>query len=355
MGDDVQDGSAGSVPGAAGNAPPRPPGLMDVARHAGVSHQTVSRVLNARPRVAPATRLRVQAAMDELGYRRNEAARTLVTRRSSTIGVIISGEAYSGPSGTLTAVERAARDAGYYVSVASLSSIQPTAVQDALGHFAGQGVGGIVVIAPEAASAHMTEPLAGTATPVVLVAAGAAPVPGVQIASVDQALGARLATRHLVSLGHRRIAHITGPPSWFDASERLGGWRAELRESGLRNGPTVVGDWSAESGAAAARKLMRGKLPTAVFVSNDLMALGAIRAFTDEGLSVPDDISVVGFDDIPGSAFFVPGLTTVRQELQVLGTRCVEMLLHTLAGKSSQWAPVVPELVVRESTGPVRA
>ena len=349
----MKDGSAGTVPDRGVDAPPRPPGLMDVARRAGVSHQTVSRVLNARPRVAPETRLRVQAAMDELGYRRNEAARTLATRRSSTIGVIISGEAYSGPSGILTAVERAARDAGYYVSVASLSSIQPTAVRDALGHFASQGVGGIVVIAPEAATAHMTEPFAGTSTPVVLVAAGAAPAPGVQIASVDQELGARLATRHLVSLGHRRIGHIAGPPSWFDAPERERGWRAELKESGLRSGPSASGDWSAESGAAAARRLMRGNLPTAVFVSNDLMALGAIRAFHDPGLSVPHDISVVGFDDIPGSAFFVPGLTTVRQELQVLGARCIEMLLHTLAGRSSEWEAVVPELVVRESTGPV--
>lgn len=326
---------------------------MDVAKRAGVSHQTVSRVLNRHARVAPATRLKVQAAIDELGYRRNEAARSLVTRRSSVIGVIISGDSYSGPRGILTAVERAARDAGYYVSVASLSSIQPGAVQEALGHFASQVVAGVIVIAAEAAMAHMTEPFANTTTPVVLVAAGAEPGPGVQIASVDQELGARLATRHLVSLGHHRIGHIAGPQPWFDATERMRGWRAELRESGLRDGPLANGDWSAESGAAAALTLMSGKLPTAVFVANDLMALGAIRALHDEGLSVPGDISVVGFDDLPGAAFFIPGLTTVRQELTVLGTRCIEMLLATLAGEMSQWAPVVPRLIVRESTRPV--
>jgi DNA-binding LacI/PurR family transcriptional regulator len=328
----------------------RPPSLMDVAKRAGVSHQTVSRVLNNHARVAASTRQRVQAAIDELGYRRNEAARALVTRRSSIIGVIISGEAYSGPSGILTAVERAGRDAGYYVSVASLSNIQPTAVQEALGHFASQGVEGVIVIAPEAAIAHMSEPFAATSAPVVLVAAGASPASGVQIASVDQEHGARLATRHLIDLGHRRIGHIAGPQPWFDAIERMRGWRQELRESGLRAGPVVTGDWSAESGAGAARKLLRGKLPTAVFASNDRMALGAVRAFHDAGLSVPHDVSVVGFDDMAGTAFLIPGLTTVRQDLQALGTRCIEMLLHTLAGQVSEWAAIEPELVIRDST-----
>ncbi|MTD13990.1 LacI family DNA-binding transcriptional regulator [Nakamurella sp. YIM 132087] len=323
--------------------------MHDVARLAGVSHMTVSRVLNNHPSVAESTRAKVQAAIDELGYRRNVAARTLVTRRSDTIGVITSGSSLYGPSTTLIAVERAAREAGYFVSVASLESIETSAVTGAIGHFVDQGVDGIVAIAPEAGPAHLAEPFRAQ-VPVVLVAAGAEPAAGVRIASVDQELGARLATRHLVELGHTRIGHVAGPDPWFDATARVRGWRRELKESRLRPGPVVAGDWTAEGGAAAARVMIRKGLPSALFVANDLMALGVIRALHDAGLSVPQDVSVVGFDDAPGSAYFVPGLTTVRQDLEALGAQCIEMLLDALGGAPADRPPIEPELVIREST-----
>jgi len=329
----------------------RPPGLYDVAKLAGVSHQTVSRVINAHPSVRDETRERVQQAIAELGYRRNVAARTLVTRRSNTIGVVTSVSPFWGPSSTLIGVERAARDAGFYLSVAGLPSIEPTAVKDVLGHFHDQGVEGIVVIAPEAALAHMAEPFV-TDLPVVMVAAGAEPAPGVQITAIDQEHGARLATRHLIELGHTRIGHIAGPDPWFDATARLKGWRREIAESGLRPGPQAAGDWTAASGHRIGTQWLRRKrMPSGIFVANDLMALGFVRAMHDAGIGIPDDVSIVGFDDMPGADHLIPGLTTIRQDLDTLGRQCIEMLIAALNETPSDTPLLEPILVVRESAG----
>lgn len=328
----------------------RPPGMYDVARLAGVSHQTVSRVINSHPSVREDTRRRVQAAISELGYRRNVAARTLVTRRSNTIGVITSVSNFWGPSSTLIAVERAARDAGMYVSVAGLRSIESAGVGEVLRHFVDQGVEGIVVIAPEAAMAHMAEPFI-TEIPVVMVAAGAQPAANVQITAVDQELGARLATRHLVELGHTRIGHIAGPEPWFDATARLRGWRRELATAGLPAGPLATGDWTAASGYRIGQRFLKSRrVPSAVFIANDLMALGFIRAMHDAKVSVPEQVSVVGFDDMPGADHFIPRLTTVRQDLDTLGQRCIDILLAALNQTACDVGPIEPSFVLREST-----
>jgi DNA-binding LacI/PurR family transcriptional regulator len=324
--------------------------MYDVARLAGVSHQTVSRVINSHPSVREDTRRRVQAAISELGYRRNVAARTLVTRRSNTIGVITSVSNFWGPSSTLIAVERAARDAGMYVSVAGLRSIESAGVGEVLRHFVDQGVEGIVVIAPEAAMAHMAEPFI-TEIPVVMVAAGAQPAANVQITAVDQELGARLATRHLVELGHTRIGHIAGPEPWFDATARLRGWRRELATAGLPAGPLATGDWTAASGYRIGQRLLKSRrVPSAVFIANDLMALGFIRAMHDAKVSVPEQVSVVGFDDMPGADHFIPRLTTVRQDLDTLGQRCIDILLAALNQTACDVGPIEPSFVLREST-----
>lgn len=328
----------------------RPPGMYDVARLAGVSHQTVSRVINAHPNVSDATRQRVQQAIAKLGYRRNVAARTLVTRHSNTIGVITGVSVEWGPSMALVGVERAARDAGFYVSVAGLGSMEPGAVREVLGHFADQGVEGIVVIAPEAAMSHMAEPFVADA-PVVMVAAGANPAGGVQITSIDQFHGARLATGHLADLGHTRIGHVAGPEPWFDAIERVLGWRHELRARRLRPGPLLRGEWTARSGYRLGQQLVRrGTPPSAFFVANDLMAIGFIRALYESGFQVPDDVSVVGFDDIPGVSHLIPALTTIRQDLNALGHQCIDMLLAQLNQISGEFSPVEPVLIVRDST-----
>lgn len=328
--------------------PGRAPGMHDVARLAGVSHQTVSRVLNGLPNVRPDTRERVTAAIAELGYRRNNAARALVTRRSSMIGVVTSGSTLWGPSSALIAVESAARAAGYYVSLAGVGSSNPL-VASAFEYFTDQAVEGIIVIAPEAALAHAADPLVAR-VPVVMVASDTQPSPGLHITSVDQEAGARLAVRHLLDQGHRSIVHVSGPLQWLDAAARQRGWLREMQAAGLDPGPPIPGDWTAASGYAAGRLLASNPLPTAVFAANDLMALGLIRALYDSGIKVPQQVSVVGFDDIPGAAHFIPGLTTVKQDFAALGRQCIDILLSALNGNAADPPPIAPQLIVRESS-----
>ncbi len=328
--------------------------MSDVARVAGVSHQTVSRVLNAHPSVRPETRDRVLAAITELGYRRNTAARALVTRRSGTIGVVTSGSALFGPTSPLIAVEGAARDAGLFVSLATLPRWETAGVRDVLEHFLSQGVDGIVVVAAhDDAVAAVRASDAGV--PVVMVG----PRPGhheeLRAVAVDQYAGARMATRHLLDLGHRHVLHLAGPTDWLDARSRVEGWRDELLAAGIEPGAPVPGTWHAGHGYDAGRELVRRGLPTAVFAANDQLALGLLHALAEAGVRVPDEISVVGFDDVDGAAHFVPPLTTVRQGFRELGTRCLRMLLELIGGGDPGADTVRPELVVRQSSGPPRA
>ncbi len=331
--------------------------MQDVARLAGVSHQTVSRVLNAHPHVSAFTRARVERAIAELGYRRNTAARSLVTRRSQAIGVLGAGMGFYGPANTLLGVQQAAREHGYSVSMASLSSVTPSGIRDALEHFMLQPVDGIVVIAPHET---MLAALRTIAVPVPLVsvgfgAAGFRADERLGDVAVDQAAGAALAVQHLLDLGHTSIAHISGPPDWIDAAARAEGWRRTLDCAGFMPGPLVQGDWSAGSGYRAGLELTAATQVSAVFAANDQMALGALRAFNEAGLRVPEDISVVGFDDQPEAGYFVPPLTTVNQGFEELGARCIGMLLSDMAHGTSRAASVLnPELVVRSSTAPPR-
>lgn len=330
----------------------RPPGMHDVAQLAGVSHQTVSRVLNDHPSVRPETRQRVLAAIAQLGYRRNIAARALVTRRSGTIGVVSSGSALFGPTSTLIAVEVAARDADLFVSLGTVAPWDSAKVAAVLDHFMNQAVDGVVVIAShlEAVEAVRTfrEPI-----PIVMVGPRDLPPP-LQSVAVDQYTGARMAVRHLLDLGHREVVHLAGPTDWLDARARIDGWRDELRAAGIVPGEVIAADWSAERGYQIGRELM-SDLPTAVFAANDQLALGLLRAFAEAGVRVPQDVSVVGFDDIDGSANFHPPLTTVRQEFGMLGERCLAVLLAAIAGEPAESALIPPSIVVRASSGPPRS
>ncbi|UFU02576.1 LacI family DNA-binding transcriptional regulator [Ruania suaedae] len=326
--------------------------MSDVARVAGVSHQTVSRVLNDHPNVRPQTRERVLAAIAELGYRRNSAARALVTRRSATIGIVTSGSLHFGPATTLAVLEQSARGAGYFVSVATATDPTAEAMTAIFGSFMDQSVEGIVVIAPDerfagaarAASAHV---------PVLLLAAMGAAEGDPPILSVDQAGGARLLARHLLELGHRDLVHITGPPEWFDAISRRAAWHDELAAAGVRARPDIPGDWTAATGYAAARALV-GDLPEAVFAANDQTALGVLHAFADAGVRVPQEVSVVGYDDVEGADHFIPPLTTVRQDFSALGREAMDVLIRAMRGEAVAPARVAPELRVRASTGPAR-
>ena len=326
----------------------RTPRLDDVADRAGVSHQTVSRVINNHPNVSAPTRDKVQAAIVELGYRRNTAARSLVTRRSQTIGVLGSELAQYGPANVMLGVERAARDAGYFVSIAALREMGSNAVMDATAYFLDQSVDGIVVIAPHSETLAALMELAHC---IPIVAAGALGNSAMSGVMVDQFHGAELAVKHLIEQGHRRIGHIAGPRDWLDGAARAEGWKAALLSAGLPADLLIEGDWSAGSGYEIGRKLVADRDATALFVGNDQIALGLLRAFTEARVRVPEDVSVVGFDDQPEAGYFIPPLTAVRQDFEELGRRCMDVMLTSIKDGKSQGSTLVqPQLLVRRST-----
>ncbi|MGH8823919.1 MAG: LacI family DNA-binding transcriptional regulator [Jiangellaceae bacterium] len=330
----------------------RGPIMTDVARLAGVSHQTVSRVLNDHPNVKATTRDRVLTAIDALAYRRNFSARALVTRRTQTLGVVALDTTLYGPTSTLFGVERAARDAGYFVSIVSLRTISRHAVREAIDYLARQSVDGLVVIAPQRPAAEGLVDL-HLDVPVVAVEGGSAP--DLPVVCVDQEAGAAVTTRHLLDLGHSTVWHVAGPPDWLEAEGRVHGWRSTLEAAGAAVPDLLRGNWSPLSGYEAGQVLARRHDVTAVFVANDQMALGVLRALREAGVDVPGDISVAGFDDVPEAAFFAPPLTTVRQDFAEVGRRSIEVLVGQLdaAGGGDLERPriVVPaELIVRSST-----
>jgi len=307
------------APAATGNLS-RPPVMADVARLAGVSHQTVSRVLNEHPNVRPLTRERVLAAIRELAYRPNAAARTLVTRRTHTLGVITADTMLYGPTSMLYGFERAAHDA-YFVSVASLPALDRRSMLDAVERFLGQGIEGIIVIATVdtavAALAHVP-------SEVPLVAVGCGTRASVTSVAIDNAAGAAEATRHLLSLGHQTVYHVAGPLSCLDAKERVDGWRQALREAGAAEPAVLAGDWSASSG----------------------YELGGQLAADEPGL-----VSVTGFDDVPEAGYYLPPLTTVRQDFGVLGRQALSTLADRMSGAipAGRRVRVAPQLIVRAS------
>jgi len=329
----------------------RPPVMADVAKLAGVSHQTVSRVLNDHPNVRAHTREKVLAAIRELAYRPNAAARTLVTRRTHTLGVISVDTMLYGPTSMLYGFERAAHDV-YFVSIASLPALDRRSMLEAVDRFVGQGVEGIIVIATHdsgvAALAHVPPE-------VPIVALGCGTHASISSVAVDNEAGAKTATRYLLGLGHRTVHHIAGPAANLDAQERVGGWRLALREASAPEPPVLAGDWSAASGYELARQLASGAdQPTAILCGNDTMALGALRALSERGLRVPADVSVVGFDDIPDASYYMPPLTTVRQDFGEVGREALSVLLERMAGESATRlrVRVGTELVTRQSAGP---
>lgn len=328
---------------------PRRPGMADVARAAGVSHQTVSRVLNQPDSVAPGTRERVQQAISALGYRRNMGARALATSRSRILGVIVDQGGYYGPSQTSSSIQMAAREQGYATLVAAIRDTSQAEIQQVLDLFLDHRVDGIIVIAPQVQLMDRFTVLAGE-VPQVLVADGVEPLEGMLTVSVDQHAAAMMATNHLIELGHRDIAHLRGPVTWFDALERERGWRDAMTAAGLPVRDVLDGDWSAESGHRAGVALLEGGLPQAVVSANDQMALGLMSALHDAGVSVPEQVSVVGHDDSPGASYFLPPLTSVRQPFEKLGEACVEGLIGLITDLPIQPVRITPELKVRKST-----
>jgi DNA-binding LacI/PurR family transcriptional regulator len=344
---------------------PRPPGserrvsMADVAARAGVSGQTVSRVVNDSPRVDPDTRARVEAAMAALGYRPHRAARALRTGRTHTIGLVVSTLASVGNSRMLQAVADAAAARGYALTVVTLGL--EGGVSAAFERLGDQGVDGVIVL-NEATALALDVPVPRGLSLVVVDAPRLAPGragagqqdAGRSAVQSDHAAGARAAVEHLLGLGHRTVHHIAGPVDSFAAAERERGWRAALAGA-ERDVPAVVrGDWTAASGHRAGLELGRSSGVTAVFAANDQMALGAMRALADAGRDIPRDVSVVGFDDVADAADYRPPLTTVRQEFDRLGELAVARVVAGIEDGAVGSDLVPTGLVVRESTAAPR-
>jgi DNA-binding LacI/PurR family transcriptional regulator len=326
----------------------RAPNIRDVAREAGVSYQTVSRVLNNSPSIRASTREQVLRVIDTLGYRPNATARALVTSRSRTIGVLSIHSALYGPTTSIQSVEVAAREAGYRISLTNIDTGEPDAIREALDFLLNRSVDALVILA---AQANVFEAVRKIAIPVPFAMLQATDLDAGHSVSVDQAAGARMAVRHLINLGHTEILHIAGPAGWIEAEERAEAYRAELVSAGLQPRAQVIGDWTADFGYQAGRELLPGHDFTAVFCCNDQTALGFLHACRDAGVRVPEDLSVVGFDDIPESLHFAPPLTTIRQDFVEIGRRAVASLLAELNGESPlAHTPIAPELIARLST-----
>ncbi len=327
--------------------------MTDVAAAAGVSLQTVSRAFNPGAVIRPETRDRIMASAAALGYRRNLAARALATRRSGLIGVVVSALDHFGPATTITGITEAAQRSGYAVVLAALPDPLPigpaagAAVHAAIEQLCEQGVEAILVInrhriALDASSRHLD--------PVPVVAVAADPAEVEPCVAIDQRAGGRLAARHLVERGHTSIALVGGPTDWLEAEHRRAGWYTELQTAGLSPVTELTGDWTAGSGHALGPVVMHAGV-TAVLVANDQMALGLMLAVHQAGRRVPDDLAVVGFDDRPDSGFYVPPLTTVRQDLAALGGQAVDVVRHLVDDEPAPTSRLLqPELVVRQSS-----
>ncbi|MFC7531043.1 LacI family DNA-binding transcriptional regulator [Actinoplanes sp. GCM10030250] len=324
--------------------------MTDVARLAGVSHQTVSRVLNDHPNVKEQTRMRVRAAIAELNYRPNRAARALVTGRSQLIGVVARNSTLYGPASMLTEFEQAAADAGFAVSVGSVRELDRSSIASVVDRHLDQRVAGLVVIANTASAAEALAEIPGD-LPVVFIDGD--PASGRPVVTVDQVAGARAATRHLLDAGHRTVWHVSGPTDWFDSAGRIQGWRQTLEEAGAEVPPLLSADWSAAEGYRAGQMLARMPEVTAIFTANDHLALGILRALSERGRRVPHDVSVVGFDDVPEAAYFIPPLTTVRQAFGDVARAALSLLLGQMRDDSgaADHILVPPRLIERQSVG----
>jgi DNA-binding LacI/PurR family transcriptional regulator len=327
--------------------------LRDVARRAGVSYQTVSRVINQHSYVAEETRQRVLATIAELDYHPNKAARSLAARHSQTLGLITFGLDFFGPAQMVINIERTAKLAGYDLVFSNVSATAMKGLRAAVRSIRRWQVDGILLITPVLEMSDDAISSSNEGIPMVQINGQlGAHTPSVV---VEQRYGTRLITRHLIELGHRRICEISGPLNWFDAIERHESWQATLREAGLDVGISIEGDWTSASGYQTTRRLLETAPDfTALVVENDQMALGALRALHEYGLRVPQDVSVVGFDEIPESPFFEPPLTTVRQDFSALGKRGIDYLVERIQHPDLpvEQQVIYPELILRASTAP---
>jgi len=334
--------------------------ISHVAKEAGVSLQTVSRVINNRQEITPTTRQHVQDVIKRLGYQPNAIARSLSQRRSHTLGVVTSGLEYYGPSHILVGVEQGANQAGLSIFLNLLHQPESENIGPIVNGLVSRQVEGIIWAVPEIGNNRSWFREAMPQPPIPVIFLSTRPRDDLNVVEIDNRNGAYMATEHLLERGHRKIGLITGPLTWWAASERRRGWQEALTAAGIpfSDSQVVEGNWSAESGERGLHELLE-KSPDvqAVFACNDQMALGLMQAARSLGKRIPEDLAVVGFDDIPESAFYYPPLTTIRQGLYELGHVAVQTFVKIReaeqAGESATSAQTVwlqPQLVIRKST-----
>lgn len=326
----------------------RKPNIYDVAQLAGVSHQTVSRVINNADYIKVETRSKVQSAMESLGYVPNAAARALVTAKSKIVGILVSDIVYHGPAGMMHAMEKEARRGGFFAISASVDPLDNSSIAQGIEHLRRLGIEGLVVITPQSDSVQAVERLV-TDIPVVFIDS---PNNSKELsAELDNYSGAKLATEHLISLGHKEIIHVAGPSGWFDSAPRVAGYKDAMKKAKLK--PQVVdGDWTVPTGYDIGSNLdLDSSKVTAIFAANDHLALGLMRALRQRGYAIPERVSIIGFDDVPEAAYYEPPLTTMRPDFAELGRVAMEMMLGRINRETKLAADtLVPELIVREST-----
>ncbi|MCS5734716.1 LacI family DNA-binding transcriptional regulator [Herbiconiux daphne] len=325
--------------------------MVDVAKLAGVSQQTVSRVVNNATNVSPDIRERVETAIEQLRYRRNTAAAALASNRTMNLGVVSYALSVHGPSVALFGISEEARLNGYSTRLITIGSLDRASMRAALRELNSDEVDGVIVLAPLYSAVEMLRGIE-TDVPVITFEQGS-PETSMSV-SIDEVTGARRVVRHLLDLGHETVWHVEGPPGWMASTARHRGWSAELSAAGRVVPPVVTtADWSAESGYRAGLELADRPGITAVFAANDPFALGVMKAFDERRIAVPADVSVVGFDDVAEARYFQPALTTVVLDFEEVGRVAVERILAMMRGEDAETIPLIePMLVVRDSTAP---
>jgi DNA-binding LacI/PurR family transcriptional regulator len=338
----------------------RRPTIKQVAKAAGVSTQTVSRVINDRPDVAPETRERILITINELGYQPSALARSLIQQRSYTLGVVTAGLKYIGPSRTLNGITSAAEESGYSLLLKELPSFDADDVLPIFQALLSHHVDGIIWAVPEVGENRnwINQQSFDLKIPIVYLAME--PKQNFSAVSVDNYMGGRMATSHILEQGYRHIGHIAGPLDWWEARQRMAAWKDTLSEHGFetREEHWAEGNWSSESGFQAVEKLFE-QYPDmdSIFVANDQMALAVMQVVCQKRLKIPEDLGVVGFDNIPESSFFCPPLTTVQQDQYAVGKVAVEETIKMIESGWQGLEPteptsimLTPTLVVRQSS-----
>jgi LacI family transcriptional regulator len=338
--------------------------IHQVAEEAGVSRQTVSRVVNNRPDVAPETRKRVQEVITRLGYQPSAIARSLSQRRSYTFGVVIAGTKFIGPARTLNGITEKAEELGYGLYLKELLSFETNDVYPLLQWFLARQVDGILWAVPEVGDNRywLEERLPDLPVPLIFLTMQARE--GLPIVSVDNYAGGRMATEHLLEQGRKKIGHIAGPLDWWEARQRKQGWEDALSDAGfsIEEGYTAEGTWSPRSGERAFRRLLETYPEMdAIFVANDQMALSVMQVACRDGIKIPEELAVVGFDGIADCAYYWPPLTTVFQNQHELGCTAVQELVRLVEGSRQvdveiepEQILILPELIIRESSGVIQ-